>query len=77
MAPKTAETSSAGTRPWNAGMKQQKTDRQHVFVPREDIELFYATLVYFAGPAIAVAVWLAMVTSRRISETLQCRGNDL
>lgn len=62
---------------WNKKRKMTKTDRQHLFVPREDVPLFLATSVYFASPMLATLIWLTMVTSRRISEALRLRGCDL
>ena len=54
-----------------------RSDRQHLFIPREDYSLFLAVSIYFAGPKYAMALWLCMVTSRRISETLRLHGSDL
>ena len=63
--------------PWNKGRKIAKTHKQHVFIPREQLELFFAVALWFAGPVYAVALWLCLVTSRRISETLLLRGCDV
>ena len=63
--------------PWNKGRKISKTHKQHVFIPREQLELFFAVALWFAGPVYAVALWLCLVTSRRISETLLLRGCDV
>ncbi len=54
-----------------------KSDMQHLFIPREDYELFLAVALYFAGPKYVMAFWLTMVTSRRISETLRLHGDDV
>lgn len=67
------ETRSA----WNQGRKHSKTAKQHVFIPREQLDLFFAVALYFAGPVYCVVLWLALVTSRRISETLFLRGTDI
>ena len=64
-------------KPWNAGKKLRKTDRQHLFVPRDHLKLWFGVLLYSAGPVYAFAIWLCMVTSRRISETLRLRSGDL
>ena len=74
-----ASTTSGGRTPkaWNKGRKQSKTDKQHVFIPREDLELFLAVALFFAGPCYCAALWVALVTSRRISETLLLRGTDV
>ena len=63
--------------PWNKGQKMSKSDTQHLFIPREDYELFLAVALYFAGPKYVMAFWLTMVTSRRISETLRLHGEDV
>ena len=63
--------------PWNKGQKMSKSDMQHLFIPREDYELFLAVALYFAGPKYVMAFWLTMVTSRRISETLRLHGEDV
>lgn len=62
--------------PWNKGIKMGKSDLQHLFIPKEDYVLFLATAIYFAGPKYAMALWLTMATSRRISETLRLHGED-
>ena len=63
--------------PWNKGVKTKKADRQHLHVPREDVPVFLAACVFFAGPVYAAVIWLTMVTSRRISEALQLKGSDI
>jgi hypothetical protein len=63
--------------PWNKGLKATKSDRQHYYVPREDVPLFLAVCVYFAGPVYAAVVWFTMVSSRRVSEALRITGSDL
>ena len=63
--------------PWNKGKKSNKTDTQHLFIPRAEVELFFAVLLYWAGPVYAVSVWLCMITSRRISESLRVRRSDI
>ena len=40
------------------------------------LELFFAVLLFAGGPAYAVAIYVAVVTSRRISEVLLLRGED-
>jgi hypothetical protein len=62
---------------WNKGLKASKSDRQHFHVPRDDVPLFLAVCVYFAGPVYAAAVWFTMVSSRRVSEALRLSGSDL
>ena len=56
--------------PWNKGRHIRRSDQQHLYVPREDLQLFWAVTVYFAGPIYAAAIWFTIVTSRRISEAL-------
>ena len=63
-------------RPWNKDRKQTVADSSHVFVEYEDLQLFWACLLFCCGPVYLVAVWLAMSTSRRISEILRVRGQD-
>ena len=65
------------SKPWNKGMRQTKTCKQHIFLPRDQIELFNAVALYWAGPKYACVLWLTLVTSRRISETLLLRGTDI
>ena len=62
--------------PWNKGTKLGKSDLQHLFIPRDDYALFLAVAIWFAGPKYAMAMWLTMATSRRISETLRLHGED-
>ena len=64
-------------KPWNKGRKISKTHKQHVYVPREQLELFFSVALWFAGPAYCFAIWLCLVTSRRISETLLLRLGDI
>ena len=59
------------SKPWNKGLHQTKTCKQHLFIPRDQIALF------LAGPKYACVLWLTLVTSRRISETLLLRGTDI
>ena len=68
---------SAKHKPWNKGKKMSKTDLQHLFIPREDLLLFLAVSLYFAGPRYVMALWITMVTSRRISEALQLQALDV
>ena len=63
--------------PWNKGVRQTKTSKQHLFIPRDQIPLFLAVALYWAGPKYACVLWLTLVTSRRISETLLLRGTDI
>ena len=62
--------------PWNKGTKMAKSDMQHLFIPKQDYNLFLAVAIYFAGPKYAMAMWLTMATSRRISEALRLHGCD-
>lgn len=62
---------------WNKGKKPSKTSKQHVFIPKEQLELFFAVALFFTGPVYCAALWLCLVTSRRISETLLLRGTDV
>lgn len=62
--------------PWNKGKKMGKSDLQHLFVPKEEVQLFLAVTLWFAGPKYALVLWLTMVTSRRISETLRLHAED-
>ena len=55
----------------------KRCDRQWLFVPREDIDLFYGVLLYWAGPIYAFCVWLMLSTSRRASEILRLRVCDI
>ena len=59
----------------NKGLHQTKTSKQHVFI--DQIALFLAVALYWAGPKYACVLWLTLVTSRRISETLLLRGPDI
>ena len=63
--------------PWNKGVRQTKTSKQHLFIPRDQIPLFLAVALYWAGPKYACVLWLTLVTSRRISETFLLRGTDI
>ena len=65
------------SKPWNKGLHQTKTCKQHVFIPRDQIALFLAVALYWPGPKYACVLWLTLVTSRRISETLLLRGTDM
>ena len=58
-------------KPWNKGKKMSKTDLQHLLVPREELTLFLAVALFFAGPKYVMVLWVTMVTSRRISEAFQ------
>ena len=62
---------------WNKQSKLNKTDRQHLYIPRDDVALFLAVLVWFTEPVYAATIWICMVTSRRISETLRLRSSDI
>ena len=62
------------SKPWNKGLHQTKTCKQHVFIPRDQIALFLAVALYWAGPKYACPVVNFGVTSRRISETLLRRA---
>ncbi|CAE7811309.1 unnamed protein product [Symbiodinium necroappetens] len=62
---------------WNKGKRVKKTGQQFLYVPREDLPLFFAVATYFAGPVYAIVLWLTLVTSRRISEALLLRGSDV
>ena len=46
-------------------------------IPRDQIALFLAVALYWAGPKCACVLWLTLLTSRRISETLLLRGTDI
>ena len=48
-----------------------------MYVPRDQLELFFAVALYWAGPKYASVLRLTLVTSRRISETLLLRGTDI
>ena len=61
---------------WNAGRRFNRNVSQHLFVPRQDVDLFLAAAVWFGSPSIAVLLWLGMVTSRRVSELLRLRWSD-
>ena len=63
-------------RPWNKDRKQTVADSSNVFVEYEDLQLFWACLLFCCGPVYLAAVWLTMSTSRRISEILRVRGRD-
>ena len=65
------------SKPWNKGLHQTKPGKQHVFIPRDQIALFLAVALYWPGPKYACVLWLTLVTSRRISETLLLRGTDM
>ena len=65
------------SKPWNKGLHQTKICKQHVFIPRDQIALFLAVALYWASPKYACVLWLTLVTSRRISETLLLRGTDI
>ena len=55
---------------WNKGKKPSKTNKQHIFIPRDHLSLYFACALYFAGPIYCAALWVCLITSRRISETL-------
>ena len=44
------------SKPWNKGLHQTKTRKQHVFIPRDQIALFLAVALYWAGPKYACPV---------------------
>ena len=46
-------------------------------IPRDQIPLFLAVALYWAGPKYACVLWLTLVTSRHISEPLLLRGTDI
>ncbi len=69
--------SAGGPGGWNVGLKQSKSSKQHLYTPRDEMELFFAVLLFFGGSVCAVVLWLSLTTSRRISETLRLRGEDL
>ena len=62
---------------WNKGKKPSKTNKQHIFIPRDQLSLYFACALYFAGPIYCAALWVCLVTSRRISETLLLRHSDV
>ena len=62
---------------WNKGRKHSKTNKQHVFVPREQLQLFFAVALFFAGPTYCAVLWIALVSSRRIGETLLLKGTNV
>lgn len=72
-------TSKSKKRPpaWNKGRKHSKTSKQHVFIPREQLPLFFAVALYFAGPSYCAVLWITLVTSRRIGETVLLKGSDV
>lgn len=74
--PAPSSSSKSGKVAWNKGKPFNVSGSQHVFVKREDVEIFLAALLYVAGPVYTVIIWLGMVTSRRISELLRLRGLD-
>ena len=39
--------------------------------------MYFSVALWFAGPAYCAALWICLVTSRRISETLLLRGCDV
>ena len=45
--------------------------------PNQDMQLFLTVALYWASPKYACILWLTLVTSRRISETLLLRGTDM
>ena len=63
--------------PWNKGRHIRRSDQQHLYVPREHLQRFWAVTVYFAGPIYAAAIWFTIVTSRRISEALMLRWTHI
>ncbi|CAE7548448.1 unnamed protein product [Symbiodinium sp. CCMP2592] len=63
-------------KPWNKDRKQTVADSSNVFIEYEDLQLFWACLLFCCGPVYLAAVWLTMCTSRRISEILRVRGRD-
>ena len=62
--------------PWNKARKQTVADSSNVFIEYEDLQLFWACLLFCSGPVYLAAIWLTMCTSRRISEILRIRGRD-
>ena len=71
------KASEGRTCPWNRGKKPAKTSQQHLFIPRDQLELFFAVGLYWAGPVYAAAIWVCLVTSRRIGEALALKGTDI
>ena len=63
-------------KPWNKDRKQTVDDSSNVFIEYEDLQLFWACLLFCCGPIYLAAIWLTMSTSRRISEILRIRGRD-
>ena len=68
---------SAAPDPWDKNTKRSKSEAQFLFVPREEFPLVLAVMVFFSGPAYAMAIYLGIVTHRRISEVLRIRAQDL
>ena len=67
----------AKKKPWNSGKKHNVSSAQHVFVQRQDVDLWLAATLFVAGPIHAVVLYLGLVTGRRISEILRLRGGDI
>ena len=44
--PKEKDRGSASKHPWNRGKKNGKTGQQHLFYPRDQLELFFAVGLY-------------------------------
>ena len=74
---KTSRQKETSKNPWNKGRKVSKTHKQHVFIPREQVALYFSVALWLAGPAYCAALWICLVTSRNISETLLLRGCDI
>ena len=74
---KPASKQCGGTHAWNKGGKVSRLNKQHVCVPRDQLALLSAVALWWAGPVYAAILWLALCTSRRISETLLLRGCDI
>ena len=56
-------------------VKQRHASNTYSYL--DQIPLFLAVALYWAGPKYACVLWLTLVTSRRISETLLLPGTDI
>ena len=55
----------------------KQTNNIYIYIPRDQLSLYFACALYFAGPIYCAAPWVCLVTSRRISETLLLRHSDV
>ena len=65
--PKAPGRGCTRSKPLDKGLHQTKTCKQHVFIPRDQIALFLAVALYWAGPKYACVLWLTLVWPADVS----------